>query len=466
MMIVFFASSAFASINKQFIVPINDSQNIMSIMESLYIKSNMALPSSTMPFSVAELDLMADQIKIESLNKNDLDHYKYLRSFINSYKIDSDSSINHKLSMSLDFEAYSHLNTKYFVDKSDWVYDFNDQKKFLTINFDFMVEDFSYSYVNFLLSAAERTYKEDPSSLSFGEKLFATNIPFLDVVDSENISTELNDRAFIVFGGNNWTAQFGRDNLSWGNGVSGNLLISDNLEYQNIGRYTFFDKDFKYTFVASFFPFQGNYVVEDSNDFNNLPSQELKGFSMFSAHKLEGRTLFGRLGWGLSEGNMFSSSDGSFDISTLNPLLSYHSLFYKANCNSILSADLDYTFNKNLNLYAQIVIDDLIAPIGESQTNSWSPNAYGVLFGLRFTSDAFRFNNISSIEFAYTTPYLYLRNNGQDDSEQSGYGINYIVALRKHDSAGIYYNKKFLGYEYGGDAIVLNINNQTIFDDK
>lgn len=461
-LLLFVATSSFALTNKQYVVPVDESENIIGIMQSLYIESGMALPSSTMPYSVAELELMAKQIKLKELSKTGIVQYQYLQDKLSSYTKEIDNDLNYQIRATLNLESYAHFNTDYFIKRSDWNYDFKEQQKFLTLHMDFMAEDLAYSYVNFQLGATEHVYNSHLTNIDFGTNNYATNIPLLDVVSSMNISTELSDRAFVAIGGDNWSAQFGRDQLSWGNGISGNLFLSNNLEYQNMGRFTFFGKKFKYTYLATFLPFQGNYVKTDGIPLNTSQDQPLRGFSMFSAHKIEGRAFSDKLGWGISEGNMFVSEDSSFDISALNPMLSYHSLFYKANCNSIISGDLDFTFSNNVNIYAQIVIDDLVVPVGESKSGSWSPDAYGALIGLRHVKNELEYQNMTSVEFAYTTPYLYLRNKGTSDTQQ-GYGINYIVALRKFNQNGIYYDKKFLGYEYGGDAMVFNFNNK-IYD--
>lgn len=456
----FITSSLFALTNKQYIVPVDEGDNIIGIMQSLYIESGMALPSSTMPYSVAELELMANRIKIDKLDKTGVVQYQYLQDKLNSFTQEIEDDIYYNVKTIFAIEGYTHLNTNYFKERDDWNYNFQDQQKFITLDVDFMVDDLAYSFVNFQLGATEHKFDEQEKNIYFGSNNYATNIPFLDVIDSMSISTELSDRAFVALGGNNWSAEFGRDQLSWGNGISGNLFLSDNLDYQNMGRFTFFGKSFKYSYVSSFFPFQGNYVETDGIPLNTSQYDALKGFSMFSAHKIEGRLFNDRLGWGISEGNMFVSEDGTFDVAALNPMLSYHSLFYKANCNSIAAVDLDLTLGNNVNLYAQLVVDDLVVPIGESKTGKWSPNAYGALIGLRHVSNELEYQKMTSIEFAYTTPYLYLRNDGKSDATQDGYGINFIVALRKFNQNGVYYDKQFLGYKYGGDALVVNFNNK------
>ncbi|MDY5931358.1 MAG: hypothetical protein SPJ34_04930, partial [Candidatus Ornithospirochaeta sp.] len=66
-----------------------------------------------------------------------------------------------------------------------------------------------------------------------------------------------------------------------------------------------------------------------------------------------------------------------------------------------------------------------------------------------------------SVEGAYTDPYLYLRDNGSYEQNKGEYGINWVVAVRNfcNDAAGgNFYDESFLGYKYGGDAIVANLN--------
>ncbi len=459
LLIISFAISPnlFAADNSQYIIAVDDDNNIMEIMQTLYIDSGMALPSSSGPWSVAELQLMLDQVKVEKLNTKSFEQYKFLKNLLSSYVRDVDSDVSLSFSPEISYESYSHINTDYFTTRDSWNRGWDEMSPFFTLNLDFMANEIAYSFVDLSVGVAEEQYSEDlENGIDFGTSNFATNIPFVSPNTAMTLSTDITDRAFIAFGGDNWSAQFGRDQLSWGNGVSGNLMLSDNLEYQNMGRLTFFGKSFKYTYLTSFFPHQMNYYESTTAS----QTDPLEGFSMFSAHRFEGRLFNDRLGWALSEGNMFASLDGTVDMAAFNPLLSYHSLYYKANCNSIVSVDLDLTLGSHVNLYSQLVVDDLVFPIGENKSSTWSPDAYGLLVGVKFVNSDDYYKRLTTIEAAYTTPYLYLRNDGSSDDAQTGYGINYIVALRKFTQDGISYEKRFLGYEYGGDAIVFNVRDK------
>lgn len=452
------ANNLYGADNSQYILAVDDDNNIMNIMQTLYIDSGIALPSSSGPWSVAELNLMLNQVKINKLNNKSLEQYDFLKDLLFSYTRDVDNDIDFTFSPEITYEAYSHINTDYFTTRDSWNRGWDEQSPFFTLNLDFMANDIAYSFVDLSVGVAEEQWSQDlAKGIDFGTQSFATNVPFISPNTAMNLSTDITDRAFIAFGGDNWSIQVGRDQLSWGNGVSGNMMLSDNLEYQNMGRLTFFGKYFKYTYLASFFPHQMNYVP---TPIHTSQTQPLVGFSMFTAHRFEGRLFDNRFGWALSEGNMFASEDGTVDMAAFNPLLSYHSLYYKANCNSIVSVDLDLTIGNKVNLYSQLVVDDLVFPIGETKIDKWSPDAYGFIVGIKFVNDEDYYKRLTSIEFAYTSPYLYLRNSGDVDSVQSGYGINYIVALRKFTQDGISFEKRFLGYEYGGDAIVVNIRDK------
>ena len=67
-----------------------------------------------------------------------------------------------------------------------------------------------------------------------------------------------------------------------------------------------------------------------------------------------------------------------------------------------------------------------------------------------------------------TDPFLYLRDGGIVSShgedyrtqKKGQYGINYVVALRDiyNTGGGVEYTEEYLGYKYGGDAIVGNFS--------
>ncbi|MGD1821149.1 MAG: hypothetical protein ACPKM0_00080, partial [Pleomorphochaeta sp.] len=458
-------NSIFAVDNYQYIVSVDDSEEIIEGISYLYVKSNYALPSMSAPYSVAELINMLEQINYNSLNKVEKKTYDYLEKKILSFKNEVKENVDFNIGAELNFEGYSHTNTTDFIERDTWFRGWTDQENLFNLNLEFLGDDFAYALSSISFGVARL------NDIPFGSSTYQTNIPgYIDLDFYKDTNSVISQKAFASFGDSNWNLQIGRDKLNWGAGLSGNLLLSDNLKYQDFGKFTMFGDKYKYTYLASFFPHQLNYIKTDGFSLNTSQLDPVVGFSMFVVHKFEGRAFNNRLGWSFAEGLMYASEDSSIDVSAFNPMLSYHSLFYKANCNSIVSLDLDYTINSSTNVYSQIVIDDLVVPSLET-SSIYSPNAIGLMLGAKYFYANRLFNLQSNIEFVYTSPYLYLRDDGttsiSEDSMQDGYGINFIVALREFSNtstySGITYDKEFLGYKYGGDALVFNHSNKFNF---
>ncbi|MFA6865537.1 MAG: hypothetical protein WCS04_07055, partial [Sphaerochaetaceae bacterium] len=152
LVLLFFISlSLFAGVNRQYIVPVDESDNLMDIMKSLYIESGLALPSSTAPYSVAELQLMTEQVKVEKLNSISLKQYSYLLEKLQSYTKEIDNDVLMDTNSKISLESYAHLNTDYFTERSDWVYDWQEQQKLFNMDVDLMANDIAYSFVNIQL---------------------------------------------------------------------------------------------------------------------------------------------------------------------------------------------------------------------------------------------------------------------------------------------------------------------------
>ena len=77
---VFVVSSVFSSItetNRQKIIPVDSP--IYRAMKTLYISEGLALPSTTGPWSMAEMDMMLSRINPEKLDSSEMEVYEYLQ---------------------------------------------------------------------------------------------------------------------------------------------------------------------------------------------------------------------------------------------------------------------------------------------------------------------------------------------------------------------------------------------------
>ena len=243
--------------------------------------------------------------------------------------------------------------------------------------------------------------------------------------------------------------------------------MSDTLKYHNLARITTFSDRFKYTFVTSFFPHQMHYISDSkTNGAIEGTGQGTRqtGLHLFMSHRLEGRLFKDKVGLALTESIMYQSEENYFDLRFLNPAAIFHNYYIRFNANSILALELDYTPIKGLNIYAQGIVDEFTMP-GEPKataTKAAYPEAFGVLAGVKGVLPFKQMVGHASLEFAHTDPYLYLRYSEKNDpkvGDFDAYGLNYVGVVREFtNTSGTLYNPGFLGYTYGNDAIVVNLN--------
>jgi hypothetical protein len=158
---------------------------------------------------------------------------------------------------------------------------------------------------------------------------------------------------------------------------------------------------------------------------------------------------------------MYLNEENYLPLEVLVPTMLMHNLYRRMDMNSILSGEIDWTPIPHLNLYGQFVLDELNIAFTENVGDNATPEANGFMLGAKtaFPLLSGMFN--ASLEGAFTSPYLYLRSRkGQADQQQAGeYGAGFIAATRYMTTEyTARYVEQFLGYQYGGDAIVINVN--------
>lgn len=448
--------------NLQKIYPIDS--DIYQAITALYISQGLALPSTTGPWSADELLEMLEKIDTGKLSGGTLAAYQYASSELNR------DTTTFKFGFSAAMETYYHTNTTDFTDESDWVVGFAERKPLLDINLETWPGEYFYGYSS--VSVGNNCYNgwnatDGFTSTLFGQYALTTNIPLVPPAVMSDLDFNVPYRAFGAFGGDGWSAEFGRERLSWGPGESGNFVIGDQILYHNMGRITTYTKNFKYTFLTSFFPYPSNYYpIIDSTTGNYTgkgkdQSDPVSGIKMFMAHRLEWNMFKDKVGFVLTEGIMYQSADNTLDLRILNPAMIFHDYYIRGNANSILSAELNFTPISYVNLYGQVVVDEFALP-GEPMPGESGalPAAFGYMAGAKGRYPFGKGMFFGSFEWALTDPYLYLRYSTSSTPQPLGDpGLNYVVALRMFSNAGgISYTDEFMGYEYGGDAIVYNAN--------
>ena len=447
-------------------------------MTYLYVDQGHALPSTTGPWSEAELSAMLAKIDPSKLDDAMKAIYDKLDETLNGQETMPGlaKGIKTGFTFDLNLELYYHTNTdtdtfrdaysgtkvfkEYpFQGVSNWQYDELKQKPFFGLRWDTYVGELFYSHFEFELRNSFHSGK-DSYATELGYTNFGSNILFLQSfkMDLGLFDGNVPFRAFVSMGTDYWTLQLGRDRISWGAGETGNLSVSDNLLYHNMVRFTAFSDNYKYTFLASFFPHTQSYYEGAHWDGYDQGQGGLQnGVMMYMAHRVEGRLLNDTLNLGITEAIMYKQPNGVLDLRYFNPVMFYHNNYIPDISNSTLVFEADYSPIRHLNIYAQYIIDEIAFPgleTAASPTAKSTPSGNGFIFGLK-TSFGLKGGVFhANAEVAKTDPYLYLRSAGAENN----YNLNYVVSIRQWSSSTtcVSFDDEFLGYTYGPDAIVFN----------
>lgn len=446
--------------NQQKIYSLDD--DVYEAIETLYICEGLSLPSTTGPYSQAELTLMLEKIDSSALEGSMQDTYKYVQTILGLKPKIQGKGIGLSWGFDATLETYTHHDTTNFIGRETWNYDAIHHKPLLTVSLETWPASSFYGYSELSVG---NTYI---LTNDFGSMRFATNILAVPPAAPADIDLNIPYRAFVAAGGDHWSLQVGRDRLNWGAGHTGNLMVSDSFKYHNMARMTTFSDKFKFTFVTSFFPHPNQYYEETGVELTgHSQSDEIDGIYMFMSHRLEGRLFKERIGISLTESIVYQSEENLLDLRILNPATIFHDYYIRSNANSILGLELDYTPLKGLNIYAQAAVDEFAIPLTEPVPGGDKeafPSAFGYLAGIEAVVPISCAVGYGSLEFAYTDPYLYLRYATKDGQSPGSppteeYGLNYVAAIRDFsDAGGVAYHPEFIGYTYGNDALVVNLN--------
>jgi len=342
---------------------------------------------------------------------------------------------DYRITKTLTLEALYKAND----DRSEWEHGYEERKAL----FSMPVEAW---FSKNLYSTLELTIKEEYAAITDLDNNFL-NVP--------SSLTELDwyfpFRAFVSIGGEHWNIQAGRDQASWGQGVTGNMLLSDYSEYYNLIRVTTYWDKFKYSAVyIGLDPWltAEEKAIDDAEtaDDNGLAVRyENFGdlYKAFFGHRVEFR-LRENLSLSLSEALIYGNK--YINITELNPVFILHNVFTPEYSNAIMSLEADYTPLRGLNLYMQFVMDEFQVPGYEEEETR--PGATGLLSGLTYVRPLEKGYLTLKGEAAMTEPYLY--NRWHPLTRFTNRRRIWSTVLDSYE-----YINKPIGYEAGPDAVIM-----------
>ena len=277
--------------------------------------------------------------------------------------------------------------------------------------------------LNYYISDYVQLYVEPSVAMRPGEyglEDFDTNIPSGYYTYNESMPL----RAFLALGGQWWNFQIGRDRLYWGTAFSGGLVFSDNSQYFDYARLSFFSSTFKYSFIVNQLPLTLNeHLFPEVNhsayptDWNKPGNLTRSMHRYYYLHRFD-ITFFDKISLAIMEGVLVGNSP--LEIRFLSPMIVFHSLFsweYYDNwaappyfsrslIGSILSFEINWNIINSLSVYGQLVINEFATP-GELESNpNQPPNSFGYLAGVQHSRSFNNWGALFYIEFIYTDPYF------------------------------------------------------------
>ncbi len=436
------------------------SSPVYADMDALYLVSGLGTPSNSRPWTKTEANLILARLDRATLNEAGRSLFDTITAKIEpGLKFHDLNGFGFSAGFDASVEAYWHGNTGY-DQEADWIYGFEQRTPLARVSLDFSLKDFLYIYCDMqyqrnMFNVADDLFRvtdvypagigaivpsTDTAGIMSGSSSIYSQAFLTNVLEhSYDFDYQWPKRAITSIGAANWNISLSRDKVRWGNGHSGNFVVDDHVDYQEFARLVAFSERFKYDWL--------NVFLDINTSQGENPDSK---FKILMAHRLEFRILK-NLTFAVSENVMYQNT--VFDLRYLNPAFIYHNLNNSGMFNAIAHVEADYNFAKGFNLYAQYVMDQARAP----NEGTAQADANGYLAGIEYASLAGPGIFSSSLELALTSPLLYRREK-VDFLMFRKYFTNGDPASPNYSYTGYILNFDYIGYPFGGDALVLQLD--------
>lgn len=361
-------------------------------------------------------------------------------------------SIEHPFVANLDlaFEIYLQNRRDDDFSSSDWYHSYNERQGFINVEGEGIFGNFFFAKFGFE-GKNTHNYDNNGQGEAWFKGIFNSNFILSSGASLEDTAPF---EAVAALAQKNLSLIGGRSKVKYGRGHSGNLLISDNLLYQDFVQFSAWNKTLTYKYLMV-----GSNLID--GDGKAEPITFRGDTRLFVNHRLE-VNITKWLRFTINEGALFYSDRLDFRI--FNPLMFLHNYHNSSpdledgmydEVNNYMQFEVEVAIIPKLSFHTQIFIDQ-IEEIGEMLSHNpvgATPNAWGVLSGFELATKLSSGMLSAYIEAVYTSPYLYLRGNEEDTNFDSKGGWN-LSLLAAHDTRTSY-GVGYFGYNYGPDTVLV-----------
>lgn len=419
------------SLSPRTILPL--SSPVYEMIDSLFYETGMAQPDTARPWSCGELEAVLSRIDSTRLSEAGKRVYDYILEEIlgGEDALVSKRNFTFDSSIILSPEGFYHFELEDTNGAEpqayEWNHGYEERQSFLTIPLEFWYGDAFYM-TTVLEAKEEHMTVTSPATPDVAQNYF--NVLFDD--PNPRLDLYFPFRADLSVGGQWWDLFFGRDDLSWGNGVSGNLLLSDYSDFHDFLMFKLRSKNFTFTNL---------YTVMDKY----LPDGSPVTYSAFLGHRLDAVFFDGRLGLAVVESVTFANYLPEI-IRDLNYLMVFHNWTIPERTNSLMTVEVTINPWKYFNIYGQLAMDEFTTGYEDERGGNGGPPVFGYMAGLKGAYPLGQGYLSLTGEWVQTSPWLYNR-----ASPPYYYNTRRIYSLVTDNWV---YLAKPLGYEYGSDSIV------------
>ena len=427
--------------NNQSVIPLES--KVYDAMDALYVMEGKALPSTTRPWTVAEMLKYLSQVSESTAPQL----YALIEKETgNNVTFSLDEAFDLRLGLHSHINVYYHTNTSFdfpFDETDSFLFRTFSKNDVSTIRGD--VEAFAGKSFNLFVSYAFLNAAW-PDGVPFDSYHFNFDVAYLTPEGFSHCGDLLvPDRAFVSAGGDYWNIELGKDRLSIGSGKTGNMIMSDTFPSQYLFRFNLFGSKIKFSYVLSSFLPPDYWLIDDEN---------MSGMYLYMTNRLEGHLFSDRLYFAFNASTMLMNDYDGVNLRFLNPVDFYHNFFTRYRQNSSVAFEAVFALAKRWNIFFQCILDDVSSP-GEAEDNP-QPDEMGFLAGIRYYGIHGKGLLTLNLEAAYTLPYLYLRSTYCYDQPDDDPGRSFIGIFRC-SGGEVYCKRYYIGYPYGGDAAVLDL---------
>lgn len=436
--LVLIAGTAFGA-NLQKLIPVDSP--VYEKVKLLYLELGYAPAETSAPWTMAEFKYIVDRIPPNKLSANARKIYDEVLSALETPDTKT-KTFHGSIGFEPTLEMYLHKNPTDYRLETDWSYDYVARKPLIKVPIEIFMTNYIYGITDFAIMRTRNSRDNETSETDSSEifsPIFGFNNPFSESFVN-HLDLNFPERAVASVGFDRINLTFGREDFRWSTGHTGSMTLDNHLDYYEAVRFTSFHDKFKYTYIVAGFD-SPSWDSSNQNSTADITEGDL--IKLYAAHRFEFRMFSNRVHFALTEGIIYQNS--TIDFRHLNPSMFFHNLFIRGNANSTLALELNVNPYKHINIYANLLMDEMSYP-GEDQTSSSShPGAFGQQYGVEAMFPLSTGYIQGWLEFAMTDPYLYLRDE-----------VDYIVNRRMFNmESGFSIKQNFLGYKFGNDAIVM-----------